>query len=151
MCNGNGPTNHSIILQVKTSVIPAPENPPNDVDAYCSFVGQTDGVTNENFEIEVANGDTVTWSGVPDPAIAADVVKITDIDYESGTNLFGTTDLKPVAGANVITGTVSNGTTAQVETYTIKFEVYNNSVLRSSGSSTVYQIDPRIKVKPKAQ
>ena len=109
MCGGNGSTAHSIILKVNTSSIPAPTDPPNNVDAYCSFDGQTNGVSNENFEITVANGDTVTWSGIPDPANAADVVKITEIDYEDGTNLFGTADL-------------------------------------SSGTSSVYQIDPKIKM-----
>ncbi len=153
MCNGNNPpatpVNHSIILKVNTTGIPAPENPPNNVDSYCSFVGQTNGVTNENFEISVANGDTVTWSGIPDPANASDVVKITEIDYEAGTNLFGTTDLKPIGGAATITGTIANNTTTDVETYIIKFEVYNNNILKSSGGTSVYQIDPRIKMQQK--
>jgi membrane-associated protease RseP (regulator of RpoE activity) len=155
MCNGNNPpatpVNHSIILKVNTSGIPAPENPPNNVDAYCSFEGQTGGVTNENFEVSVANGDTVTWSGVPNPANANDVIKITEIDYEAGTNLFGTADLSPIGGAATITGTIANLTTTDVETYTIKFEVYNNSILKSSGGTSVYQIDPKLKMKQKAK
>ena len=146
MCGGNGSTAHSIILKVNTSSIPAPTDPPNNVDAYCSFDGQTNGVSNENFEITVANGDTVTWSGIPDPANAADVVKITEIDYEDGTNLFGTADLYPATGANIITGTIANSSKTDVETYMIKFEVYNNNVLKSSGTSSVYQIDPKIKM-----
>ena len=146
MCNGNGSTNHAIILKVNTSTIPAPTNPPGDIDSYCSFEGQTNGVTNENFEITVNNGDTVTWSGIPSPANANDVVKITKIDYESGTNLFGSTDLTPTGNENTITGTVSNAHNNDVETYKIEFQVYNNNVLKSSGTSNVYQIDPRIRV-----
>ena len=146
MCGGNGSTNHAIVLKVNTSTIPAPTNPPGDIDSYCSFEGQTNGVTNENFEITVNNGDTITWSGIPSPANANDVVKITKIDYESGTNLFGTSDLTPTGNANTITGTVANAHSNDVETYKIEFEVYNNNVLRSSGTSSVYQIDPRIRV-----
>lgn len=146
MCNGNGSTNHAIILKVNTSTIPAPTNPPGDIDSYCSFEGQTNGVTNENFEISVNNGDTITWSGIPSPANANDVVKITKIDYESGTNLFGTADLTPTGNANTITGTVANAHSNDVETYKIEFQVFNNNVLRSSGTSSVYQIDPRIRV-----
>ena len=146
MCNGNGSTNHAIILKVNTSTIPPPTNPPGDIDPYCSFEGQTGGVTNENFEITVKNGDKVTWSGVPSPANPADVVKITRIDYEAGKNLFGNRDLTPKGNENTITGTVSNGQNNDVETYKIEFQVYNNNVLRSSGSSNVYQIDPRIRI-----
>ena len=146
MCGGNGSTNHAIVLKVNTSTRPAPTNPPGDIDSYCSFEGQTNGVTNENFEISVNNGDTITWSGIPSPANANDVVKITKIDYESGTNLFGTSDLTPTGNANTITGTVANAHSNDVETYKIEFEVYNNNVLRSSGTSSVYQIDPKIRV-----
>jgi hypothetical protein len=147
MSGGNGSKTHDIILQVNTTTIPAPTNPPGDIDSYCSFKGQTNGVTNENFEISVKNGDKVTWSGIPDPANAADVVKITKIDYEEGTNLFGNEDLTPKKDESTITGTISNGKKAQVETYKIEFQVYNNNVLRSSGSSAVYQIDPKIRMK----
>ena len=146
MCGGNGSTNHAIVLKVNTSTIPAPTNPPGDIDSYCSFEGQTNGVTNENFEISVNNGDTITWSGIPSPANANDVVKITKIDYESGTNLFGTTDLTPTGNANTITGTVANAHSNDVETYKIEFQVFNNNVLKSSGTSSVYQIDPKIRV-----
>ena len=146
MCGGNGSTNHAIILKVNTSTIPAPTNPPGDIDDYCSFEGQTNGVTNENFEISVNNGDTITWSGIPSPANANDVVKITKIDYESGTNLFGTSDLTPTGNANTITGTVANAHSNDVETYKIEFQVFNNNVLKSSGTSSVYQIDPKIRV-----
>lgn len=144
------PTPHSIILKVDTTDIPAPTEPhdANNVDPWCSFEGQSAGVTNELFEIEAAIDDTITWSGVS-TTNTADTVKITEIDYEKGTNLFGTQDLYPATGASTITGTVVNGANADVETYIIKFEVYNNNVLKSSPTSSVYEIDPKIKVKPK--
>lgn len=139
------PVAHSIILEVDTTDIPAPEDPPNNVDDWCSFKGKSAGVTNENFEISVNNKDTITWSGVS-TTNTADTVKITEIDYESGTNLFGTGDLSPTGDASTITGTVVNGSKADVETYKIKFSVYNNGVLKSSDNSSVYQIDPRIRI-----
>jgi hypothetical protein len=140
------PVAHFIILKVDTTNIAAPEDPPNNVDEWCSFEGQSNGVTNENFEISVKNTDTITWSGVS-TTNTADTVKITEIDYESGTNLFGTADLLPAAGASAITGTAVNGSNADVETYKIKFSVYNNGVLKSSDNSSVYQIDPKIRMK----
>lgn len=69
-------------------------------------------------------------------------MQITEIDYESGINLFGTRDLYTTPNTNTVTGTIVNGTTAQVETYIIKFDIFKDGVLKSS-----YQIDPKIRMK----
>lgn len=70
MCYGNNPppvtppatppVGHTIVLNVDVETIPAPTTESLNVDSYCEFVGKSDEVLNENFEIEVANGDTVT-------------------------------------------------------------------------------------------
>ncbi len=132
--------NHQIQLNVNTTAIPYPATT-EQTDANCSFQGQTNGVTNELFNVDVNNGDSVTWIGVSSSAPTTDTVSITEIDYESGTNVFGSNDLTPESGASTISGTVSNAHDADVETYTIKFAVYKNGVLHGN-----YQIDPKITV-----
>ena len=140
--------NHNIVLKVNTASIPAaPLNQPitaAQTDANCSF-GQTTG-SNELFNVNVVNTDTVTWYGQPDPNNDLDIVYVTHIDYEEGTNLFGNTDLTPATVGASIVGTVQNAGTASLqEQYIIKFTVYKN------GSSTpwgYYEIDPVITMSP---
>lgn len=134
---------HTIILDVDTYYIPLQPTTPALIDAYCSFVGNTDGVTNENFQITVEDGDTITWSG-RSSSMSQDSVKITEIDYEEGIHLLGDSDLSAAPGASTITGTVINGTTAQVESYIIKFDVFNGGSFRGS-----YAIDPKIMINPR--
>ncbi len=93
--------------------------------------------------IEVVNDDTVTWRGVANNGI--DVVYISDIDYESGANLFGSTDLTPPSYLGpVVIGTVQNADNpGLVETYKIKFQVF---VGGQDGPKGYYEIDPKITV-----
>jgi hypothetical protein len=127
---------HLIILQVNTQSIT-----PTTIDANCSFKGNTDGVSNENFVIIAANGDVITWSGNSMDSVN-DTVNITGIDYEDGTHLFGTDDLTPTpADPYRVSGTVINASNTDSETYTITFDVYNGTTKRGS-----YAIDPRIQI-----
>ncbi len=144
MCGGNGSVAHSIILQVDTNAIPIPPTTTALIDANCSFQGNSNGVTNENFVINVANNDTITWSGISVTNPATDTVVITEIDYEDGKNLFGNSDLQAPAGAATITGTIVNAQNNDAESYVIKFAVYNSGVLKGT-----YQIDPKISVRAK--
>lgn len=127
---------HLISLQVNTGSITA-----STIDANCSFEGNTNGVSNENFVIIAANGDLITWSGRSMDSVN-DTVNITEIDYEDGTHLFGTDDLTPTAADPYrVSGTVINANNADSESYTIKFDVYNGTVKRGS-----YAIDPKIQI-----
>lgn len=128
--------NHSIVLTVNTASIPASPTTKELIDANCSF-GQTSG-SNEEYNVNVVNTDTVTWSG--STSTANHVVYITHIDYESGTNLFGSTDLTPASVGESVVGTVQNaGTSKLVDTYKILFDVFKNGALWGS-----YEIDPKI-------
>ena len=127
---------HLISLQVNTQSIT-----PTTIDANCSFEGNTNGTTNENFVIIAADGDIITWSGRSMYSVD-DTVNITDIDYEDGTNLFGTVDLTPTpADPYRVSGTVANASNADSESYIIRFNVYNGTTLRGS-----YAIDPKIMI-----
>ena len=145
MCGGGSPTppsssNHAIVLQVNTTNIPVPPTTQDLVDANCSFLGNSNGVTNENYEITAANNDTVTWSGVS-VSNPVDKVYITEIDYEDGKNLFGSSDLQAPSGQASITSTIVNAQNNDAESYVIKFAVYNNGIFRGN-----YQIDPKIRI-----
>ena len=129
---------HPIVLTVNTASIPASPTTTALTDQNCSF-GQTSG-SNEEYNVNVVNNDTVTWSG--STLTANHIVYITNIDYESGTNLFGNTDLTPASAGASIVGTVQNaGTAGLVDTYKILFQVYKDDVLWGS-----YEIDPKITV-----
>lgn len=134
-------TPHSIVLQVNTTSIPPSPTTTELIDANCSFQGNSNGVTNENFVIIAANNDTITWSGIS-ITNPADTVVITEIDYEDGKNLFGNSDLQAPSGASTITGTIVNAQNNDAESYVIKFAVYNSGILRGT-----YQIDPKIQIR----
>lgn len=135
-------TAHSIVLQVNTANIPPSPTTTELIDANCSFQGNSNGVSNENFVIIAANNDTITWSGISVTNPGVDTVVITDIDYEDGKNLFGNSDLQAASGAASITGTIVNAQNNDAESYVIKFAVYNSGVLRGN-----YQIDPKIQIR----
>lgn len=127
---------HLISLQVNTQSIT-----PTTIDANCSFEGNTNGVSNENFVIIAANGDLITWSGRSMDSVD-DTVNITGINYEEGTHLFGTDDLTPTSADPFrVSGTVINADNADTESYIITFDVYNGTTKRGS-----YAIDPKIMI-----
>ena len=135
---------YGIVLNVNTGSIPQTITAPDTIDNYCSFTGQVNDQTPENFNINVDNGDTLTWSGVSSSNPTTDTVPITEIDYDSGNHLFGNDDLRPATGATTITGTVTGATDPEVdyeEEYIIKFTDKKNGVLWGS-----YEIDPKITV-----
>ncbi len=131
------PANNIIVtLNVNTGQIAKP-----NVNPYCNF-GQPSNITNENYTISANVGDNITWQGVSSSAPSTDIVNITSINYQGGTNVFG----KNVLNGNgenpeKVVGLVTTSSTGKQDCkYTIKFTVLNNGKKRNG----TFQIDPRI-------
>ncbi len=123
--------NQTVTLNVDTSVNLTPQN----VDDYSNF-GQPSG-TNEDFTTDVNVGDTVTWTGQSStqPSVT---VNITKIQYDGGSDVFGTPVLGGTGSPETVVGTVENDTGGDEETYTIFFTVSNQN--------GTFHIDPKILV-----
>lgn len=124
--------NQTITLYVNTSVNLTPQN----VDTYCNF-GQSSG-TNEDFTTDVNVGDTVTWEG--SATAGSGTVNIEKVQYEGGSDVFGTSVLDGTGSPKTVNGTVANDTGGDEETYTILFSVSNQN--------GTFRIDPKIQVNP---
>ncbi len=113
----------------------------DNTSTTCNF-GQEEGISNEEFTIEVNVGDTVTWVGVSSSSPETDVVDITKIKYVKGKNIFGKdldtkdTGKQKKISAKVLSSTAVEGTYK----YDISFTVTNNGVKRNG----TFHIDPRI-------
>lgn len=128
---------HNVVLRVNTQDI---QNP--NVNDYCSFEGQEPGVSNEDYMIVAAVGDTVVWSGVS-TSNPADQVIIESINYvgdKGGRNVFGSNRLEGQNGT--VTGVIQNSDGGTPYKYMLTFRVLNSGQARQG----VYNIDPKIRV-----
>jgi len=114
-----------------------------NASASCNF-GQAEGISNEEFTIEVNVGDVITWEGISSSSPDTDVVDITKIKYVKGKNIFGK-DLDTADGgkhkkvsAQVLASTAVEGDYK----YDISFTVTNNGAKRNG----TFHIDPVIRV-----
>ena len=138
---------HYITIHVDTGQI----NSQNELEV-CYFTSQSPGLETitsesnlEEFNIIVSAGDTIIWNGVSSSNPEFDIVNVTSINYHGGDNVFDTNVLNGNGESpETVVGTVKPNSNGQVEKYTIKFTVLNNSERRGG----TYQIDPKITVKP---
>ncbi len=127
-----------IILRVDTSVI----NSQNESEVS-NFVGQEDGVSNEEFTISARKGDTIVWLGQSSTS-ENDIVNIVSINWEGGENVFDQNILKGNGEEpEQVVGKVVNGNVGEFMKYKISFTVLNNGVKRQG----LYKIDPKILIK----
>ena len=126
---------HTITLQVDTDQIIK-----SNVNEVCNF-GQAQGISNEDFTIIVAQGDTVRWEGVSTSTPDRDEVEITGINHEGGARIFGKNKLNGEGG--MVIGVVTHGREGDEEIYKVSFKVYNNGVKRNG----TFHIDPKLRVK----
>lgn len=126
---------HTITLQVDTELI---EN--SNTNEVSNF-GQDPGISNEDFTIEVAPGDTVKWVGVSSSAAGTDEVEITGINHEGGARIFGKNKLNGRGG--LVVGVVTHGREGDEEKYKVSFKVSNDGVKRNG----TFHIDPKLRVK----
>jgi hypothetical protein len=126
---------HTITLQVDTDQIVK-----SNINAVCNF-GQAQSISNEDFTLIVAQGDTVKWEGVSSSASDMDEVEITGINHEGGARIFGKNKLNGDGG--MVAGVVTHGREGDEEKYKVSFKVYNNGVKRNG----TFHIDPKLRVK----
>ena len=108
---------------------------------YCSFEGQEAGTDTRVYTINANIGDTIIWHGVSSSSPNSDVVNITSINYQGGTNVFGRNVLQGEGGT--VTGSVQYDTAGREDyKYVISFKVENASNSRPG----TYHVDPKIKV-----
>ena len=120
---------HTVILHVNTAEITN-----QNISTTCNF-GQEEGISNEEFTIEVNVGDIIIWQGVSSTS-DTDVVDITKIKYERGTNVF---NIDEIDGISTVVGTVLRPTGNQDNKYKISFKI--------NGTGATYAIDPKVIVK----
>ena len=130
-------TEHVITLYVNTSDI---QNP--NLNDYCNF-GQDEGISNEDYTIEVSVGDTIVWVGQSN-SNDNDQVLIESINHQGdqgGRDIFGQNVLRGENGE--VRGTIQFSTEGQADyKYMLSFRVLNNGEPRGG----VFNIDPKIRV-----
>ena len=130
-------TEHVITLYVNTSDI---QNP--NLNDYCDF-GQDEGISNEDYTIEVSVGDTIVWVGQSN-SNDNDQVLIESINHQGdqgGRDIFGQNVLRGENGE--VRGTIQFSTEGQADyKYMLSFRVLNNGEPRGG----VFNIDPKIRV-----
>jgi len=133
---------HHVILYVDTENIV-----PGDEENHC-WLGWPLNNENKNKDwyTYVDLGEYITWIGLsissPD-----DIVNITSISHETGSNVFGRAILNGNGKSpEKVIGTVLNDTKDKPEQYMISFTVSNgnNGGLRNGS----YRVDPEIRVRP---
>jgi autotransporter translocation and assembly factor TamB len=114
-----------------------------NVNASCNF-GQAQGISNEEFTIDVNVGDNITWQGVSANAPSTDIVNIVSINHEGGKNVFGENILKGNdQNPQKVTGTALYKTDeGKKYKYKISFTVMNGTKKRNG----MFHIDPKIEV-----
>lgn len=132
--NAVAQTTHRITLNVDTGEITK-----QTVNQHANF-GQADGVSNEDFTIEVNIGDYVEWVGVSSTS-EDDEVEIVSINHQGGARVFAKNVLNGSNG--IVVGKVTAGRAGDSEKYTVKFRVTVNGQ-RMPG---VFIIDPKIVIK----
>lgn len=109
-----------------------------NVNTLCNF-GQNTNIPNEKFSIDAVLKDKVEWVGkLKNPNEGR--IDITNVIYESGTNIFNNKDISG-KGGKVIAMVVKGKKNDELK-YGLKFTVFNskgNSVLTDT-------IDPRVKI-----
>jgi hypothetical protein len=128
--------NVNITLHVDTANIK-----PDNVDECCYLSdSEHDTPTEkpEDFMTLVNLLDTVSWKGLPTNSELEDSVKITEMFYKSGTNLFNKETIDGNEG--IVTGKVQSGSKGDTQIYGIKFDVIHD------GETKSYSIDPKIRI-----
>jgi len=121
-----------VTLNVDTSEIDKHE----DLNMTCYFTGQPEGVSLEDFTIEVVVGEEITWVG--QSTVDDTTVEIKKIKYEKGVKLLDGDDIDSQGDEKFVKAKVDKGNPADVEKYTIYFKVGNKP----------FKIDPQIRIKP---
>lgn len=129
--------NYEITLSVDTSKIT-----PQSIDEFANF-GQPDSIPNKDFTYEVEKGERIKWKG-KDLSSDSLTIKIDEIRYESGTQLFRNKNHKrPFWRRSTIRRKVSRGGGGESEKYMIKFSFEKNS------QKFEFEIDPKLIIKRK--
>ncbi len=129
---------HTITLFVNTAEVTS-----QNTSVTCNF-GQAEGVTNEDFTLDVKVGDIIVWKGVSTNAPDADMVSIKSINHEGGVNVFGKNVLRGNGqDPEVVTGVVVQGAPGEEDKYKVSFRVFNDGSKRNS----TFHIDPKIRIK----
>ncbi len=135
--NAQAPETHIITLHVNTTDITK-----RNVNDFADF-GQPEGVSNENYTINVRKGDVIIWKGVSSSAPETDLVSIKSINHEGGVNVFGQNVINGDGEMpEVVTGTVILGNPGDEDKYKISFKVFVNGVQKNG----TFHIDPKIKI-----
>ena len=121
-----------VTLNVDTTEIDKHE----DLNMTCYFTGQPEGVSLEDFTIEVVVGEQITWVG--QSTVDETPVEIKKIKYEKGVKLLDGDDIDSKGDEKFVKAKVNKGNPADAEKYTIHFKVGN----------TPFKIDPVIRIKP---
>ncbi len=121
-----------VTLNVDTSEIDKHE----DLNMTCYFTGQPEGVSLEDFTIEVVVGEEITWVG--QSTVDETPVEIKKIKYEKGVKLLDGDEIDSGEDEKFVKAKVNNGNPGDAEKYTIHFKVSNKQ----------FKIDPQIRIKP---
>jgi len=128
-------TTHTVILTCDTSNI-TKEN----VNEVCNF-GQGRGVSNKDYTISVNLGDVILWRGIAINERLSSSLKIKEVTYQEGKNVFGEDTLKDRGG--LVSGEVIQGRAGDEEKYNIHFIVY----VGGHQVNGPFVIDPKIKIR----
>ena len=117
------------------------------VDSSCTLSDDNGGSSStgkpEGFVSEVYASKKVTWQPDAEGKDSNDYdLMITEIDYENGTNIFGSNPIYGDKSGKVKASVLNSAKTDASETYTIQFTVKD----KSSGSINSYSIDPELQV-----
>lgn len=108
----------------------------------CNF-GQPEGVTNEDYTIDVRVGDIIVWKGVSTSDPENDIVDIKAINHEGGVNVFDRNVLRGNGQSpETVSATIVQGAPGSEEKYKLSFKVYNNGKKRNG----TFHIDPKIRI-----
>ena len=128
--------NHNIILYVDT------ENITKKTVEEHSWLGEPrrKGL-NKDFTTSVDPGETITWLGLS-VSSPNDIVNITSIKHEKGSDLFGRDRLNGDGGyPEQVIGTVKRKPRKE-ESYTLSFTVYNGN--NGGKRKGTFKIDPKL-------
>lgn len=129
---------HTITLYVNTAEVTS-----QNTSEQCNF-GQDEGISNEDFTIQVNKGDIIVWKAVSMNAPETDIVNVTAINHEGGVNIFDKNVLRGNRQSpEVVIGSVVQGAPGDEEKYTVSFKVFNNGEKRNG----TFHIDPKIRIR----
>ncbi|MAD96170.1 MAG: hypothetical protein CMB99_02475 [Flavobacteriaceae bacterium] len=127
-------TTHIVTLKVNTELITQ-----RLTNRHANF-GQPRGISNKNFTIYAYKGDIIEWEAV-DSSGKGRAVTIEEINYESGTELFGNKKIKRKGREKKIKRKIKKGKRDQSEKYSIVFSFVKD------GETKTIKIDPKIVIK----